>query len=129
MSTRTRLGPMPVLSSASMSSNLVSLATIKQSLSKVSYALSWVGTSPVGTVTVQVSNDYKLDPNGNLIGTPTWTSVWFNYQGSVVSSLPVTGNTGTGFIDIESSAYAIQLSYTYVSGTGLLTATVVGIVE
>lgn len=98
-----------------------------QSLTKISYGLSWSGTSPVGTVSIQVSNDYALDPNGGVENAGTWNTASLNYNGAVVTTIPISGNTGNGFIDVlETAGYAIRLIYTSASGTGSLTATVVG---
>ena len=135
MSTRTNLRPQIIIPSpqgspangASMATNITSAPTILQSLIAVSYGISWAGTSPVGTVSVQVSNDYSLNPNGTVNNTGTWTVLTVQYQGSAVTTIPVTGNTGNGFIDIDTiAAYAIRLIYTAGSGVGTLTATING---
>lgn len=132
MSTRTNLRPQIVIpspqgtpaNSASMAANITSAPTILQSLSKASYSISWSGTSPVGTLSVQVSNDYSLSANGTVNNAGTWTTLTLSVSGAPATSIPVTGNTGTAFIDLESiSAYAIQLVYTYASGTGTMQAT------
>jgi DUF971 family protein len=50
-----------------------------------------------------------------------------SYGGSTVTSVPVTGNTGQGFIDIlGTGAYAVRLFYDATSGTGSLTIVVNG---
>ena len=98
-----------------MSGNLTSAVTILQSLTLVSYSLSWTGTSPVGTVLVQVSNDYSLNANGTVNNAGTWTTL------TLSTSASVSGNTGTGFINLGTvAAYAIRLLYTATSGTGNL---------
>lgn len=110
-----------------MSGDLVSDPTILQSLSCGSYAVSWVGTSPVGTLSLQVSDDYKLNPDGSVENAGTWNTAPLSSGGSTVSTIPVSGNTGNGFIDIlGTGAYAIRLIYTAGSGTGSLTVTVNG---
>jgi len=130
MSTRTTLRPFSVITNGSMAGNLTSTPTILQSLSMLSYALQWSGTSPVGTVSVQVSNDYSLTPAGTVDNPGTWTTITLQVSGSAVTSIPVSGNTGTGFIDIESTAaYAARLVYTAGTGTGTLNAVVVGKVQ
>lgn len=129
MSTRSHLPPQEVLSSASMAGNLTSTPTILQSLTKVSYQVSWSGSTPVGTITIQGSNDYKLNPNGTVMNTGTWTTFTFSVNGSVSSSLPVSGNTGNGIADIETGVNAIRLVYTAGSGTGTLTAVVTAKVD
>jgi hypothetical protein len=138
MSSRTNLRPQIVIPAAlatpantgSMAANIASQPTIMQSLSMVSYGLSWTGTSPVGTASIQFSNDYSLNPNGTVNNAGTWNTVTIGLNGSPVSSIPITGNTGSAFIDIESTgAYACRLLYTYSSGTGTLTVTANGKVQ
>ena len=131
MSTRTTLKPQLVIPSAqgspangqSMAASITSAPTILQSLTKLSYSVSWTGTSPVGTLKVQVSNDYTVQAQGGVTG-GTWNTLPpLNLAGASVTSIPVSGNTGNGFIDIESlSGGAVQLVYTFTSGTGVLTA-------
>ena len=113
-----------------MSGSLTSQATIISNVSMVSYGLSWAGSTPVGTVSVQASNDYSLDAEGNVLNAGTWNTLTLSYNGTLVTTVPVSGNTGNGFIDIdELAAYAVRLIYTAGSGTGALNATVVGKVQ
>lgn len=127
MSTRTRIGPYPVIIAGDMSGNLTSKVTILQSISEFSYALNWSGTSPVGTVSVQFSNDYVLAPDGQtVLNAGTWTAAAISVNGSSATTAPVSGNTGTGFIDASSSAYAVRLIYTAGSGTGSLNTVILG---
>lgn len=130
MSTRTTIKPQQVIPSAqgspaggaSMAGNITSAPTILQSLTKLSYSVAWTGTSPVGTLSVQVSNDYTVQATGGVTG-GTWNTLPLNLAGASVTSIPVSGNTGNGFIDIESlSGGAVQLVYTAGSGTGTLSA-------
>ena len=121
MSTRPQLSPFPVILNGDMSANITGAATIIQKISMVSYGFSWAGATPVGTISVQVSNDYSLLANGQVGNAGTWTVLPISYQGSTVNSVPVTGNTGNGFIDIDQiAAYAIRVVYTSTSGTGTL---------
>lgn len=121
MSTRPLLKPFSVIKNGDMSGSLISAVTIIQQLSMLGYGLSWVGTTPVGSVSVQFSNDYSLNSDGTVMNPGTWSTATVNYQGSPVTVVPVTGNTGNGFIDIDSTgAYAIRLIYTAGSGTGTL---------
>lgn len=110
-----------------MAGNLTSSPTVLQSLTSGSYALSWAGTSPVGTVSLQVSDDYSLDPNGLVNNPGTWNTAPLSSGGTTLTAIPVTGNTGNGYIDIlGTGAYASRIIYTAGSGTGALTITVVG---
>ncbi len=128
MSSRPQFSPTPVLNSVtgqSMTGNLTSLVTIIQKLSMVSYGVSWTGSSPVGTISVQVSNDYSTNANGSVLNSGTWNTLTFSSGGSTVTTLPVSGNTGNGFIDIDQTgAYAVRLIFTAGSGTGTLNAVI-----
>lgn len=125
MSTRPYFVPYPVIDAESMASSITSDVTIIQKLSMPSYSYSWSGTSPVGTISVQISNDYSQNADGSVKNEGTWTAIYFQLDGgSMVNSAPVTGNTGTGFIDVPiTGAFAIRTVYTRASGTGTLTAT------
>ncbi len=126
MSSRPLYQPQPVIGSAngvnsgvsgSMATSITSLITILSNLSMMSYSYSWTGTSPVGTISVQVSDDYAVNSDGSVKNAGTWNNL-------PLSTTPsVSGNTGNGFIDIDQlGAYAIRTVYTAVSGTGTLTA-------
>lgn len=121
MSSRTQLNPYSVITNGSMAGNITSSVTITQKLSLVSYAVSWTGTAPVGAMSVQVSNDYSLYPNGLVNNAGTWNTL------PLSASTAVSGGTGNGFIDIDANAgYALRLVYTRTSGTGTMNATVTG---
>lgn len=128
MSTRTTLRPTTVIAAGNMASaTITSTATILQSLTKFSYEVSWTGTSPVGTLALQISNSYALNPDGTAANVGTWMSVPLDVSGTEVSTIPVSGNTGNGFIDVTVNAgYACRLLYTKASGTGTLTAIATG---
>jgi hypothetical protein len=126
MSSRTALRPTPVISAQSMAANITSTPTILQSLTVVNYAVSWTGTSPVGELSVEASNDYVEGATGGLSG-GTWNVVPLTLNGSTVTEIPITGNSGNGMIDIPGlGAAAVRLVYTATSGTGSLTATIAG---
>ncbi len=127
MSSRTNLRPQVVIEDGDMSDDIISDPTILQSITKVSYELDWTGTSPIGTASVQVSNSYSLDPSGQVLNSGSWTTLTLSLNGAPVSSIPITGNTGTAFIDITVTAgYASRLVYTATSGVGTLNAIVNG---
>lgn len=129
MSTRTNLRPQIVILNGDMTITLTSAPTVMQSLSGVSYAYSWSGDGSSGTLSVQVSNDYALDPNGTVANEGTWTTLTLNENGTPTKSIVIDGDSGTAFIDIDiTMAYAIRTVFTPGLGAGIgsLTATVVG---
>lgn len=127
MSTRPQIKPNPVITNGNMASNITSTPTILSNVTCASYSLSWTGTAPVGTASVQASNDYSLNAEGQVLNAGTWNTLTLEYGGAAVTTIPVTGSPGSLFIDIEKTgAYAIRLVYTSTSGTGTLNALVVG---
>lgn len=126
MANRPMATPHLVITNGSMAGDLTSLVTIIQQLSMVSYAYSWAGTVPVGSISVQVSNDYALNSNGTVKNAGTWNTMTVDLAGTGVTAIPISGNTGNGFIDIvQSSAYAMRTIYTRTSGTGTIQVTLV----
>ena len=127
MSTRTRFSPFPVIVNGNMASNITSAVTVLQSITKISYQFSWSGTSPVGTIALQLSNDYSLLPNGSVNNAGTWTTATISVNGSPASSVAISGNTGNGVIDVSPTAtYAARVVYTAASGSGTLNCTIMG---
>lgn len=135
MSSRPQLDPYIVYPNAdanppntsSMAASFTSQPTIIQKLSQISYAVSWTGTTPIGTISIQGSNDYSIKPGGaNAIQNPgTWNSLILSFAGSNTTTIPISGNSGNGLIDIASTGmYAVRLIYTAASGTGNMTVTI-----
>lgn len=121
MSSRPQFNPYPVIIDGDMSGNLISAVTIIQKLSMISYDISWVGTAPVGVISVQISNTYSQNADGSVKNPGNWTTLVLS------APTPVSGNTGNGFIDIDATAaYAARLVYTATSGVGTLNVTVSG---
>ena len=119
----------PNATTASMASTITVQPTVLKNLTMASYSYSWSnGSTPVGTVTLQLSNDYSLNPNGSVNNQGTWTDAyWFDPSvGSYVSSAAVSGDTGNGVIEMETGAYAVRTVYTPASGDGTMTITFVG---
>ncbi len=125
MSQRPRIPPELVITNGAMAGDLTSSPTIIQSLSMPTYQLKWTGTSPVGTVSVQVSNDYSLCPDGTVKNAGTWDSLYLVVGSSAPSqTIAISGNSGHGFIDVPlTGAYACRLIYTAGSGIGTLNVT------
>lgn len=102
-----------------MAANITSAVTIVQNLSMISYDISWSGTTPVGTMTVEVSNTYSVNPDGTVRTAGNWTTL------TLSSTTNVSGNNGNGFIDVDQTgAFAMRLKYTRTSGTGTMNATI-----
>lgn len=121
MSSRPQFDPYEVIEDGDMSGNITSQVTIIQKLSLLSYGVSWTGTSPVGTMSVQVSNDYELNKDGSVRNAGTWNDL------PLSAPTAVTGNSGNGFIDIFATAgYAMRIKYNRVSGTGTMEVTATG---
>lgn len=128
MSSRPQLDPFPVIGgtqanpvSGDMSASITSKVTIIQKLSMLSYEVVWSGATPVGLISVQASNDYSQNADGSVKNTGNWTDLPLSIAPAV------SGNTGSGFIDIDSHAgYALRLVYTRASGTGTMTVTATG---
>jgi hypothetical protein len=109
-----------------MSGNITSSPTVILDMYALSYGLSWAGTSPVGTVSIQGSNDFSQNAEGAVMNAGTWNTLTVNYNGAPVTTIPVSGNTGNGIIDVLGTGiYAVRLIYTATSGTGSLTVTMV----
>lgn len=128
MSIRSELKPYSVIMNGDMSGSLTSLVTIIQKISMLGYTYSWAGTSPVGTISVQISNDYSIDAQGRQLNAGTWNTLAFtDSTGAVVTSFAVSGNTGVGAVDIaQTGFYAIRTVYTWASGVGTLQAVING---
>lgn len=128
MSTRTTLRPATIINAQSMAADITSDPTVLNSISGVSYEASWSGTSPVGTLSAQVSNSYALSSTGAVINAGVWTTVALVLDtGLVATSVPVTGNTGSVVINLTGvQEYAIRLFYDAASGVGTMSAVICG---
>jgi len=102
-----------------MAGNIISAVTVVSQLTMISYDITWAGTTPVGVMSVELSNSYSLNVDGSVRNAGDWTTL-------TLSSTPsVSGNTGHGFIDIDATgAYAMRLVYTRTSGTGVMNAVI-----
>jgi hypothetical protein len=117
MSSRPQFNPYPVIINGNLSGTIVSAVTIIQKLSLVSYSMSWTGASPVGVISVEVSNDYTQNGQGTVLNPGTWNTL------PLSAPTAVTGNSGVGFIDLDANAgFAMRLRYTAVSGSGTINA-------
>lgn len=127
MSTRYYLPPQQVLD-ASMASNQTSNVTILGPITGCSYGVSWSGSSPTGTLAVEGSNDYQLSFDGKtVVNAGTWNTLYLEFEGNIVASVPVSGNSGNAMLDItKTQIYAVRLVYTASGGSGMILATISG---
>lgn len=121
MSSRPLLAPNSVkpLISQSGATSFNGPATIIQMLPGISYDISWSGTL-TGTFDVEVSNTYRQNADGTLAVAGNWTVL---PHSSFSGTFPTpAGSPGNGFLDVlGTSAYAVRLIWTAVSGTGTIT--------
>ncbi len=108
---------------------LTSSITAIEFLDNLSYQFDWT-SSPVGTFSVEISNNYNQDSQGNVLVTGTWVPVMLTYYtgGVWVTSPTVSTSVGTPiYIDItQTSAPWIRCKYTNASGSGVLNVTISG---
>ncbi len=124
MASRPILPPQPVIVNGNMANaTIISAVTVIQNTSMISYDISWSGSSPVGAMTVQVSDSYSQNADGSVRNAGSWTTV------PLSSPASVSGNTGNGFVEVVTGAYAVRLVYTKASGTGTMQAIVSGKVQ
>lgn len=101
-----------VFDSVSMATTQTSPIVYVPYLDNVGIVVSWSGTSPVGEVVVEVSNQQD-NPNEAMI----WTELDFG------APVAITGNTGDHLISCNNLPFnALRLKYVATSGTGNLNA-------
>jgi hypothetical protein len=82
-------------------------------LDNVGIVVAWSGTTPVGELVVEVSNQQE-NPNETI----TWTALDFG------APITISGNSGDHAISCNNLPFnALRLKYNATSGTGNLTAT------
>lgn len=104
-----------LIDSVSMGADVISAITSIQFLDNISIQMSFTG-SPVGTFSVQVSNDYDSNQ-------PTATATWSDLTLSAVPT--ASGSADDIFIDLtQVPAPYVRIKYSRTSGTGTLNATI-----
>ena len=125
MASRPIFSPYQVVTNGDASGSIVSIVTIVQNLSMVSYDVSFTGT-PTGTLSVQVSNTYTQNAAGQVLNPGRWTNLPLSGTTVVLGSVPIAA-AGNGFIDVDQiGSYAMRLVYTAISGSGTMNATING---
>lgn len=126
MSTRTNLNPNS-LTPLNLALTGASEPTILRSLSLVQYAITWTGTTPIGTLKLETSSNYEIAPNGTIINAGTWNVAPLGVNGVYATSIAISGNSGVGTIDVlQTASYATRILYTAASGTGTMNIIVSG---
>ena len=118
MSDRPYIKPNPVIINGDMSGNVISVPTILAQKSGAGYDVIWTG-APVGTFSIEISNTYAINAEGNVSNPGNWTPV------TLSSSITASGTPDNAFINLAGlECYAVRLNYTYVSGSGTLNAVI-----
>jgi hypothetical protein len=106
---------------SSMAASINGAPSVIEGLSMMSYQVDWSASTAVGAASVQVSNNFALNAEGQVANAGTWITLPFNDAGTTVTSIPITGASGTGGMDIDATGfYAIRFVYTATSGSGTL---------
>ncbi len=85
-----------------------STVTETQNMDNIGIVINWTGTSPIGAVTIQVSNDQLQ-----------WNSLDFG------STIDISGNTGSHIVEITQLPFSyLRAVYTKASGVGTLFASI-----
>lgn len=125
MPTRFNLKPQQVAKTVSMNADGYSLVTNINSISGVSYTLSWTNGAS-GNFLVEVCDDYS-DGMG-LSQTPPQAGSWTSLPLS--ASIATTGTAGTAFADIVTQAAFIRIHFQKTGGSGgTFSATIAGKVQ
>jgi len=80
-------------------------------LDNMSFQVIWSGTTPVGTATVEVSNDHQ-ENGGVVTNAGTWTAL------TTPAQLAISGNAGNALMQVTNlSAAWVRLNFAKTSGT------------
>jgi len=122
MASRPLLKPFSVIENEDMSADITSKVTVISNTSMVSYSIVWsAGSTPIGSIVLEASDDYTENADGSVRNPGTWTAL------PLSSPTDISGNTGNGIIDITMTAHnALRLRYARTSGSGTLNAIIAG---
>lgn len=114
------LKPVQLISAGDMSGSITSIACEIQLQDNIGVQLNWSGV-PVGTFSIQVSNDHREDSKGNILNPGTWVSL------PLSPSITATGSPDSAYVDLNQlSAMYMRVVFTRTSGSGTLNAFVSG---
>lgn len=103
-----------LFSSGNMSSNLTSPVIDVRSNDNIGIELVWTGV-PVGTFSVQVSEDYQQNDSGGVVLAGDWITL------SLENPISANGSADSAYIDINQLAAPwLRVVYTATSGSGSL---------
>ncbi len=86
-------------------------------LSEISFQAEWSdGSSPDAAITVDVTNDSDQDVARGT-ATPTPLNLFDTTTGTYVASVPISGASGSHFLDLKVKASWIRLKVQWASGT------------
>lgn len=116
MSKKAFLAPYKMFDSVSLGASQTSEATVVNGLDNLELTVSWVGTAPVGVLTVEAAAA-DLGQDEPIL----WTALDFG------SAISVTGASGSHSIFINQlPSNLVRVVYTRTSGTGSLTVVITG---
>ena len=108
--TRRFIQPYQIVTDGDMSANITSPSVDISNVDDISIVYDWVGTSPIGTLIVQVKN-----------GDSPWSQLDISPPASVLN------NSGNNNIQITNVSFKeLRLAYNHTSGTGTLNAYLTG---
>jgi len=122
-----RFAPIQILTNGNMAGSVNSIGVDLNQVALYSIQASWSGSTPVGTLTLEVSNDIVpvASSSSSPVGSDPAANVvnWSTYTGSSTS---VNGN-GNFLWNVTDVGYRwVRVKYTRVSGSGTINVTYSG---
>lgn len=112
MGRKNRIEPFAALKNVDISTDQTGSVSDIGHLDNVCYLIYWSGTTPVGTLIIECTND---DPK--TVSSPRWVQLDFG------SAIVISGNSGDHLINIAQAPFNfIRPRYAKTSGTGTLNA-------
>jgi hypothetical protein len=119
MSSKRRLGPFKLINAVSMGASIISKLANIQLTDNIGIQCDTTSTDAEGVLNIEVSADHVQDAEGNVLVDGHWT---------VLTTATIsTGIPTPVYFDLNQlSAPWLRVRYARTSGTGTLTATLVG---